>query len=137
MEAKGRPLPYYVSEPRSALVNFETVFIAILASVVAYFLFSIFRHGGFKGAMFGARVLGQVGEVSAPRRGFMSQKLKVHVLEAADPSGPAIGIELSSSGPGAWSMTPVSLTSSDARQLVRLLEQAADADYRARTTTAA
>lgn len=115
----------------------ENIFFVVFGCVVAYGIFSVFRHGSFKGAMFGARVVSFVGEVSGPKRGVMSQKLKVHVLDAEGPADPAVGIELTSSGPGSWSMTPISLTSSDAQRLIRLLEQATNSEFRARSTPAA
>lgn len=42
----------------------ETLFFIILAAVVAFFLYRMIRHGGFKAAMFGASLLNEA--VRAP-----------------------------------------------------------------------
>jgi hypothetical protein len=101
----------------------DLIFYAIFGSVLAYFAYSVVRHRGFKAAMFGAKIVSSVGQVSVKRRGLISQKLRVHILGggAADR---AVGLELSSSAPGAWSMTPISLSVSEAAELVALLEEA-------------
>jgi len=105
-------------------MSFDVIFFALFFCVIAYFGYSIIRHRGFKGAMFGATVLSSVGEVSSPKRGFMSQKLKVHILSGESPTETSVGLELTSSGPGSWSMTPIRLTTSEARRLIALLEEA-------------
>lgn len=105
-------------------MNFEVIFFALFFCVVAYFVYSIIRHRGFKGAMFGATVLSSVGEVSSPKRGFMSQKLKVHILGGESPTDRSVGLELTSSGPGSWSTTPIRLSTSEARRLISLIEEA-------------
>ena len=43
---------------------FTILFLAVLAFVVAAFLYSVLRHGGFKAAMFGARIDRTLGEVT-------------------------------------------------------------------------
>ncbi len=102
----------------------ELVFFAIFFGIIAYFGYSTIRHGGFKGAMFGAKILSSVGEVSSTKRGLMSQKLKVHILDDDDPAGRSVGLELTSSGPGSWSTTPINLSRSEVRRLISLLEAA-------------
>ena len=105
-------------------MTFEMIFFAVFFSIVAYFASSVIRHGGFKGAMFGAKILSSVGEISLAKRGLVSQKLRVHILDSDDPADRSVGLELKSSGPGAWSMTPIGLSSSEARRLISLLEEA-------------
>ncbi len=105
-------------------MTFEMIFFAVFFGIVAYFAYSAIRHGGFKGALFGAKILSSVGEISCAKRGLMSQKLKVHILDSDDPVDRSVGLELTSSGPGAWSMTPINLSSSEARRLISLLEEA-------------
>lgn len=105
-------------------MNFEVIFFALFGSVIAYFIYSIIRHRGFKGAMFGAAVLSSVGEVASVKRGFMSQKLKVHILGGESPTDISVGLELTTSGPGSWSMTPIRLSTSETRKLIVLLEEA-------------
>jgi hypothetical protein len=104
-------------------VNFEVVFFIVFGAVVAYFLYSMFRHGGFKGAMFGARISSSIGEVSTTTRGVGSQKLKVHLLDVDDPTKPRVGIELTSSTPLSWNTVPIRLSDDGVRELISLLEQ--------------
>ena len=105
-------------------MSFEIIFFGLFFSVVAYFVYSMIRHGGFKGAMFGAKILSSVGEVRSPKRGLMSQKLKVHILDSDDFAERSVGLELTSSGPGSWSTTPIKLPNSEVRRLISLLEEA-------------
>ena len=104
-------------------MSVKLVFFVIFGSFVAYFLYSMFRHGGFRGAMFGARIYSSVGEVSTGKRGLGSQKLKVHVLEIDDANEPRIGIELTSASPLSWSTVPITLSDAGVRELISLLEQ--------------
>jgi hypothetical protein len=113
-----------------AAVKFEYIFFGLFFSFVAYFGYSMIRHGGLRGALFGAKVLRTVGEVSSSKRGLMSQKLKVHILDAESSVEGAVGIELTSSAPGSWSTTPIRLSNSEARNLIELLELATSADAR-------
>lgn len=107
-------------------MDFDFVFLAVFACVAGYVVFSMVRHGGFRGMLFGARVLSSVGEVKCSKRGLMSQKLKVHVLHSDDPATPAVGLEVTSSAPGSWSTSPIKLSGADVRELITLLERALD-----------
>ena len=120
-----------------AAVKFEYIFFGLFFSFIAYFGYSMIRHGGLRGALFGAKVLHTVGEVSSAKRGLMSQKLKVHILDTQTSAEGAVGIELTSSGPGSWSTTPIRLSNSEAQKLIQLLEQATSADAQARRHPAA
>lgn len=113
-------------------MQFEAIFFAVFACVAGYFIFNMIRHGGFRGAMFGARILSSVGEVQSSKRGLISQKLKVHVLDGGSMASPAVGIELTSSAPGSWSTTPITLSGADVRELISLLERALDRAFRTR-----
>ncbi|HKB98022.1 MAG TPA: hypothetical protein VKD23_04465 [Terriglobales bacterium] len=44
-------------------LGFEVIFFAVFAGVIGFFVYRMFRHGGFKAAMFGARIERTVGEV--------------------------------------------------------------------------
>jgi hypothetical protein len=106
-------------------MSFELlVFFIFFFAVIAYFGYSIIRHRGFKGALFGATVLSTVGEVEGQKRSFVSQKVKVHILGGESPADRSVGLELTSSAPGSWSMTPIRLSMSEARSLITLLEKA-------------
>lgn len=96
------------------------VFIGLIA---AYFLYSVIRHGGITGAIFGGKISSSIGEVSAYKRGLLSQKLKVHVLETDDPAAPRVGIQLTSSAPGSWNTVPIRLSDDGVRELISLLKQ--------------
>ena len=104
----------------------EILFLAIFVGVLLYFAYSIIRNRGFRGAMFGAPVVSSLGEVSIARRGFGSQKLKVHILGGESPSDRSVGLELTSFGPGSFSMTPIRLSLAEVRTLIGLLEKAID-----------
>jgi hypothetical protein len=104
-------------------VVFVVVGIAVLSFVV-----KLVRNRGFKGAMFGAPVQRLVGEMELrpQKRSMMTTRVKVHALEPQDPSrGPDVGIEVTRSAPLAWTMSPVSLTKGEARELAELLARAA------------
>jgi len=71
----------------------ETLFFVIFAAIVGYFAYQVIRHGGFKAAMFGARIEHTVGEVIGEKKGPMNVALKVHALRRNE-SERLIGIEL-------------------------------------------
>jgi F420-0:gamma-glutamyl ligase-like protein len=95
-----------------------------LAAFVAFAVFGIVRHGGFKGALFGARISVTVGEVEMARSGLVRQRVRVHVLEGKESVERRVGLELTQSAVLAWSMTPVSLSLDEARRLSELLSEA-------------
>ena len=66
---------------------------ALFVAFGAFFLYRMFRHGGLRGAMFGARVVRAVGEVSAESQGPVRVVLKVHLLERTG-SDKLVGLEL-------------------------------------------
>jgi len=101
----------------------ETLFFVVVAAIVAYFGYRMVRHGGFKAAMFGARIYRTVGEVSAEKQGPMRIALKVHVLQR-DPSEKLIGIELVAKSFASYQMMPVTLSVNQAEQLASLLQNA-------------
>ncbi len=99
------------------------IFFAIAAGgVILYFVTRIVRYGGFKAAMFGARIERTVGEVYGSGSKFMGSTIRVHVLEGD--AEKAIGLEVVQKGPGAYSMQPCSLSASEASKLVQLIQSA-------------
>jgi len=104
-------------------VSFEVVFFIVFGAIASYFLYSVIRHGGLRGAIFGAKISSSIGEVSGYKRGLVSQKLKVHLLETDDHAAPRVGIELTSSAPGSWNTVPIRLSDDGVRELISLLEQ--------------
>jgi hypothetical protein len=104
---------------------FDYIFFPIVGLVLAYMLYQVVRNKGFRGAMFGARVAGTVGELDLGRRGMVRTRLKVHRLESKNTNSPEVGLEFVASTIGSWQMIPVALTKSEALELSTLLAQAA------------
>jgi hypothetical protein len=108
------------------VMNAQTVFFAVFGLVVAIILFKVIKHGGWKGAMFGAPVRTENCVIELAPRGCGKTKLKVHVLDPQDRSeGPHVGIEVIQSTIGSWEMRPVSLSRAEARTLAEELLRAA------------
>lgn len=102
----------------------EYMFFGIFAAFVGYFAFSVYRHGGFRGAMFGATVRETIGEVEGVARGY-SSKLKVHSLGSREGGDALVGLELVATSIGSWSSSPISLSRAEAQRLASLLQEAA------------
>jgi hypothetical protein len=104
-------------------LGFEVLFFAIFAAVIGFFAYRMIRHGGFKAAMFGARIDRTVGEVSGERQGPVGVALKVHILrrEAAEK---LVGVEFIAKSFASYQMTPITLSVAQAQQLASLLNEA-------------
>ena len=101
----------------------DVIFWLIFGSMIVYFVYNVFRRGGFKAAFFNAAITGSIGEVELTGPKLMSQRIKVHTL---DRDGEAlVGIEIVSKSIGSYEMLPLVLSSAQARQLLSLLQQAA------------
>ena len=106
----------------------QTIFFVIFGLVAASTVFKVIKNRGWKGAMFGAPVGRQTGEMELPRRGMIKTKLKIHVLDPADAGeGPHVGVELIHSTIGSWEMKPLSLTREEARRFAGELLRATEA----------
>src|SRR6266404_5056044 len=103
-------------------LGFEVLFFAVFA-VIGFFVYRMFRHGGFKAAMFGARIERTVGEVSGEKQGPVAVALKVHILrrEAAEK---LVGVEFVAESFASYQMMPITLSVSQAQQLATLLDAA-------------
>ncbi len=101
----------------------QILFYIVFAAVVGVMLFRIIKHGGFKAAIFGASIESTIGEVNGGGSKLMKMVVKVHKLGGGDPEK-AIGLELVTKSIGSYQMTPVSLSVSEAKALVKLLETA-------------
>lgn len=99
---------------------FALVFVLIAAS----FLFKFFKHGSFKGAMFGSAIDRTVGEVIVDRGTMVTTLLRVHVLSGDAASGTTVGVEFVAKSFASYQMLPFSLTKDEARTLIGLLESA-------------
>ena len=81
------------------------------------------RHGGFKAAMFSARIEYMVGEVSGVSQGPVSVALKIHALRR-DNSEKLIGIEIVTKSFASYQMMPITLSVHQAQHLASLLQNA-------------
>ncbi len=101
----------------------QYLFFAIFAVVALSFLYRIVKHGGFKGAMFGADIVRTVGEVECAGQSMMGTVVKVHVL-GGGASERAVGLEIVSKSFASYQMFPVTLSAPEARKLSTLLQTA-------------
>ena len=104
-------------------MNFNYVFWAIVAFVVANLAWRYFRSGSLTGAMLGGKIQREVGQTLISSGSFSSQTLKVYSMESSDGES-FIGMSLIYKAPLAVSMQPIKLSKSQAQDLVRLLQQA-------------
>lgn len=104
--------------------SIDDLFWVVFAAVALFFVYRIVRHGGFRGALFGADIERTIGFVEGERRAGARTQLKVHVLSGSS-GDRAIGIEFVEKGFLSYSMTPVTLSRSEAQRLAELLQSAA------------
>jgi hypothetical protein len=90
----------------------------------AYFLFLLYQvlTKGLKGSLFGGRIEKTYGEVKLESKSTIGGNLKVHRINAG--GNHLIGIEIVKKSPLGFQMVPALLTSSQAKELVLLLERA-------------
>jgi hypothetical protein len=101
----------------------QYIFWVVFGGIVLSLVWRVVKHGGFRAAMFGSRIQRTVGELDVAGRSIMSMKLRVHVL--GDPPDKAVGLEFVSKSVASYHMTPITLSASQARELVALLQTAA------------
>jgi hypothetical protein len=97
------------------------LFLVVIA-VLAWVLFVFFTERG-RGILFGGRIVKTYEGVAAKRK-ILSHKVRVHAVE----SGLVrfVGLEISTSSIGSYSMIPLTLPAPEARQLAHLLLEAAE-----------
>jgi hypothetical protein len=100
------------------------LFGAMFLAVIAFMARGFFKHGGFKGMMFGARIRRTVGEVEGARTSMMRAGLKVHALDGGPEK--AVGVELVARSMASYQMMPVALSVPEARKLIAHLQAALD-----------
>ena len=98
------------------------VFLSVFGAVAAYFIFRFLKFGGFKGAMFGARIQRTVGEAEGSGGSVMKTLVRVHVLDGGPDK--AVGLEFVAKSFASYQMVPVTLSDSEARELIRALQSA-------------
>ena len=104
-------------------INPQILFFVFFAVAAGYMLFRTIKRGGFKAAMFDAPIESTVGEVNVRRSNLIDVAVKIHKL-GGDDSAKAIGLELVAKSFASYQMTPVSLSVSEAKDLIKLLETA-------------
>jgi hypothetical protein len=103
---------------------FDNIFWIIAAIVVGTFLWKMFRHGGFRAAVFGSAIEATVGEIQAEKLAMHSHTVRIYRL-AGGSEGKAVGVELVSKGVASYQMVPITLSADAARALSDLLRSAA------------
>ena len=101
----------------------QALFFVVFAGIVGFFAYRMFRFGGVKAAMFGARIHRTIGEVGGEKQGPVGVTLKVHILRR-ETAEKLIGVELTAKSFASYEMMPITLSVSQAKQLVSLLESA-------------
>ena len=103
-------------------MKFEYVFFGIFALVAANLLRKVVKNRGFRGAFFGAPIRTTVSEIELRGRGMVKSRIRVHTLEG-DSGAPKVGVEIVHSTALSWQMTPISLSTDEARRLAEALSQ--------------
>jgi hypothetical protein len=103
-------------------MRFEFVFFAIFAFVLGQIAWRYFRSGSLTGAMLGARITSDLGEIPVASGPTSSTVLRVHTVESSDDE-PVVALVLVSKAPLAASMMPIKLTRTRVHQLIALLQQ--------------
>jgi hypothetical protein len=101
--------------------------VPLCALIIAFGLmaYRYVRFGSLLGMAVGARVVRSVGKVESERAMGSRRTLEVHVLEP-DPAQPSmVAVAETTRGNGAWKISAFKLSAEQARELARLLEQAA------------
>ena len=102
--------------------NLDYLFYAVFAIVAGSFIYKLTKHGGFRGAMFGATIKNTIGEVSGSGPKLMSLSMRVH--ESDGPREKAVGLELVAKSLASYQMTPITLSVSEANKLTVLIDRA-------------
>lgn len=102
----------------------EDLFWPAFVGIILFFAYRMFKYKGLKGAIFGAEIVNTVGEVQGKSQGPVSLALKVHSLKPDATSQSLVGIELVAKSIASHQMMPITLSVSEAQQLISLLERA-------------
>lgn len=102
----------------------KLIFFVLFGATVAYFIFRFFKFGGFKAAMFGARIERTVGEAKGSDGSMMKTLVRVHVLEGSPEK--TVGLEFVAKSFASYQMVPITLSLSEARDLISYLQSAVD-----------
>lgn len=100
----------------------DYVIIAVIALIAVTVFMYVIRHGGFKGALFGAGIKNTVGEVLINNSRWTKFTIRIHNLDSAPDR--AVGVELVAKSAGSYHVTPVAMSKSETRNLIELLDKA-------------
>lgn len=90
---------------------------------VGYFIFSVFTKKG-KGRLFGGKVLRTLDKEIKQKSGISNSTIRVHVIGKKETKEKSVGVEHNQHAFLAWSMTPISLTKTETRELISRLQEA-------------
>jgi hypothetical protein len=99
--------------------NSESLFPLFFLGVVAYFGYRFFKHGGFRGAMYGSAVVKTFGDIQLAPRAGSTTTLRVHLLADG-----RLVLEQSSRALLAAAVTGIPMERIDVDRLIVLLQQA-------------
>jgi hypothetical protein len=102
--------------------TFSILFVAAFALIVGSFVFKFLKFGGIRAAMFGAPIERTIGEARASTGRIVKAVVKVHVLNGGPDK--AVGLEFVAKSFASYQMLSVALAESEARNLIRFLENA-------------
>ena len=103
---------------------FDYLFPALFLLVVGTFAFRFIRHGSLTGAFLGGHIKQTIGEIILSNNGLSSRVLKVQTMDAEIGEKSCVALSIVSKAPLGASIVPFKLTSTQAQELARLLEQA-------------
>lgn len=97
----------------------ENLAFFLIAAVLGYFVFRFFKHGGFRGALYGSPVAKTFGDLQLARYAGATTTLRVHLLEDG-----RIVLEQTSRALLSVSLRGIPMGPIDADQLIKLLQRA-------------
>lgn len=98
------------------------------AAFMGYFLYQVYKNKGFKGAIFGAEKLEQLGEIEGRKTRGIKSVIRVHKMKDHSDGEEIVGLELVSKAFLSYAMTPYNLSKEQAKQLAELLLSASKDD---------
>jgi hypothetical protein len=110
-------------------IAFQVLFWLFFAAFVITFGYRFIRYGGISGAVFGARVINEVGEIELKKQGLISLVVRVKTLGANDKNERGVGLQLVGKSFASYDNMSFALSVDEAKQLASLLERATHEHY--------
>jgi len=103
----------------------EPIIFILIIVFIAFFIFLFFTKKG-KGLFFGGELVKTIGEDVGSKRGIVNATVKVHVVKTKlpKPNKYQVGIELSQKSFASYQMTPITISTNEAKELIGMLEEA-------------